>query len=115
MFAVVHTGGRQHKVQEGEYLVIDHRAGEVGEAIDLGPVLLIRDDKGTRVGDDAANVKVTAQIVRQDRRDLPAEERPTPLMGKKIRVFKRRRRKNSRRVTGFRPVYTQVKITEIKG
>ncbi|MAO85067.1 MAG: 50S ribosomal protein L21, partial [Myxococcales bacterium] len=60
MFAVVNTGGRQHKVQEGEYLVIDHRTGEVGDAIDLGPVLLVRDDKGTRVGDDAAQVKVTA-------------------------------------------------------
>lgn len=115
MFAVIKAGGRQHKVQLGEYLVIDHHAGEVGDSIELGPVLLLRDKKGTRVGDDIAKAKVTAQIVRQDRKDLPAEERPTPLMGRKVRVFKRRRRKNSRRVTGFRAVYTQVKITEIKG
>ena len=112
MFAVVHTGGNQERVEVGDYLRIPHRDGSVGDEITFERVLLLKDDSGIRVGSgllDGASVK--AVIVRQDTKDL--DERKTPLMGKKILVVKRKRRKKYRRKIGFRALYTQIRITEI--
>ena len=112
MFAVVHTGGNQERVEIGDFLRIPHRQGAVGDEVVFDHVLLLKDDSGIRAGSDLLDgVSVKAVIVRQDTKDL--DERTTPLMGKKILVVKRKRRKKYRRKIGFRALYTQVRITEI--
>jgi large subunit ribosomal protein L21 len=115
MFAVVNTGGQQHRVVVGDYLRIAHKSGKaVGDEIIFDEVLLVKDDSGIKAGAKALDgITVTATVVRQDIKDL--EARTTPLMGKKITIFKRRRRKTYRRTKGFRPLFTQVKITGISG
>ena len=80
MFAVVHTGGNQERVEVGDYLQIPHRDGSVGDEITFERVLLLKDDSGIRVGRPADGASVKAVIVRQDTKDL--DERKTPLMGK---------------------------------
>jgi large subunit ribosomal protein L21 len=112
MFAVVHTGGNQERVEVGDYLRIPHRAGKVGDKLTFDKLLLLKDDSGIRAGvEKLAGTSVTAVIVRQDNKDLDARE--TPLMGKKILIIKRKRRKKYRRKIGFRALFTQVRITEI--
>ena len=112
MFAVVHTGGNQERVEVGDYLRIPHRDGKVGDEVVFDRVLLLKDGSGIRAGAEMLNgTSVKAVIVRQDNKDL--DERQTPLMGKKILVIKRKRRKKYRRKIGFRALYTQVRITEI--
>lgn len=112
MFAVVHTGGNQERVEVGDYLRIPHKSGKVGDEIVFDQVLLLKDDSGIRAGADLLEgVSVKGVIVRQDNKDPEARE--TPLMGKKILVVKRKRRKKYRRKLGFRALYTQVRITEI--
>ena len=112
MFAVVHTGGNQERVEVGDYLRIPHRDGKVGDAVVFDRVLLLKDDSGIRAGAELLDgVSVKAVIVRQDNKDL--DERATPLMGKKLVIIKRKRRKKYRRKIGFRALYTQVRITEI--
>ena len=100
--AVVHTGGRQHVVTEGEVLTIDFREAEVGATIELGKVLLVKHDDQIVVGKpEVAGAKVTAEVLGHGR-------------GKKIRVFKMRRRKaNSRRTKGHRQDFTRVKVSAI--
>jgi large subunit ribosomal protein L21 len=112
MFAVVHTGGNQERVSVGDYLRIPHRDGSVGDEVIFDRVLLIKDDDGIRAGAERLDgIIVKAVIVRQDDKDL--EHRKTPLMGRKILIIKQKRRKKYRRKIGFRPLFTQVRITEI--
>jgi large subunit ribosomal protein L21 len=112
MFAVVHTGGNQERVEVGDYLRIPHRNGKVGDDLVFDRILLLKDESGIRVGEELLKgTSVKAVIVRQDNKDL--DERQTPLMGKKIIIIKHKRRKKYRRKIGFRALYTQIRITEI--
>jgi large subunit ribosomal protein L21 len=100
MYAVIRTGGKQYRVSEGETLRIEKLAGDVGSTITFGEVLMLG---GATVSIGKPLVKgaqVSAQITAQDR-------------GKKIIVFKMRRRKNYRRKNGHRQWFTEVKITGI--
>jgi len=101
MYAVIRTGGKQHRVIEGEKLRIEKILGDVGSAVTFDEVLMLGGDK-TVVGKPlVSGAKVVAQIVAQDR-------------AKKIIVFKMRRRKNYRKKRGHRQPYTEVKITAIQ-
>ena len=112
MFAVVHTGANQERVEVGDFLRIPHHNGGVGDEVVFDKVLLLKDDSGIRCGSELlSGVSVKAVIVRQDNKD--PDERKTPLMGKKILIIKRKRRKKYRRKIGFRALFTQIRITEI--
>jgi large subunit ribosomal protein L21 len=102
MFAVIKTGGKQHRVVANEILEIEKLDGEVGDAVTFSEVLMLGGDTPQVGAPLIEGALVTAQIVAQGR-------------GRKIIVFKKRRRQNSRRRNGHRQHFTRVRITGIGG
>jgi large subunit ribosomal protein L21 len=101
MYAVIKTGGKQYRVAEGEVLQVEKLAGNAGDEVAFGEVLLVGSGAAVTVGKPlVSGAKVTAQILAQGR-------------GPKLIVFKQRRRKNYRRKAGHRQPFTSVKITKI--
>ena len=101
MYAVLTTGGKQYKVEEGDVLRIEKISGEVGAAVSFDKVLMFSDGETVRVGSPLIDgISVSGHIVEQDK-------------SKKILVFKYKRRKNYRRKQGHRQPYTAVKIDSI--
>jgi len=101
MYAIIRTGGKQHRVIEGERLRIEKILGDVGTSVTFDEVLLLGSDKIAVGKPLVTGAKVTATIVAQDR-------------AKKVIVFKMRRRKNYRKKRGHRQCFTEVKITGIQ-
>jgi large subunit ribosomal protein L21 len=100
MYAVIKTGGKQYRVATGDKLRVEKLPGSVGDAVVLDQVLMLGGDTlklGTPV---IAGAKVEAKIVSQG-------------LGKKLVVFKFRRRKNYRRKNGHRQPFTALEITNI--
>ena len=102
MYAVIKTGGKQYRVAPGDKLRVEKLAGNVGESITFGEVLMIGGDAVTIGQPLVKGAKVEAKIIAQDR-------------AKKIIVFKFRRRKNYRRKAGHRQPFTALEITQISG
>jgi large subunit ribosomal protein L21 len=101
MFAVIRTGGKQYRVAADQTLTIDRLAGEAGDPVTFGDVLMLGGDGEPKLGAPLiAGASVLAEIVEQGR-------------GKKIIVFKKRRRQNSRRKNGHRQDFTVVRITDV--
>ena len=101
MYAVIRTGGKQYRVEEGDVVKIEKIEGERGSDLTFDDVLLVGTDDETHVGTPTvAGASVSGTIVEQDR-------------DKKIIVFKFKRRKNYRRKQGHRQPYTQIQITGI--
>ena len=101
MYAVVATGGKQYRVQEGEILRIEKIPGEVGAAVSFDQVLMYSDGENIAIGQPVLeNAVVKGHIVEQGK-------------GKKIIVFKYKRRKRYRRKQGHRQQFTAVKIDRI--
>jgi large subunit ribosomal protein L21 len=100
MFAVIKTGGKQYRVAEDQTLEIEKIAGEPGQIVQLGEVLMLGGDKPQFGVPAIAGASVAAEVLQQGR-------------GPKIIAFKKRRRKNSRRKRGHRQEFTLIRITEI--
>lgn len=102
MQAVIKTGGKQFSVNTGDVIQIEKLTGNPGEEIEFKEVLMVSDDKGAvTVGTPfLEKAIVKAKIIGNKK-------------GKKIDVFKFRRRKDSKKKTGHRQVYTAVEITDI--
>jgi len=101
MYAVIKTGGKQYRVSEGDSLKIEKLETAEGADVEFDQVLMVGDGDQVTVGAPLVDGgKVTATIESHGR-------------GDKVRIFKMRRRKNSRRSMGHRQWYTQVKITAI--
>jgi large subunit ribosomal protein L21 len=103
MYAIIAHGGRQYRVEAGQELDIDYReSASKGDALEFDRVLIVAGDEGVQLGQPAvAGAKVTAEV-------LGVQQ------GEKIYVQKMRRRKNSRRRTGHRQLYTRVRINQIQ-
>jgi large subunit ribosomal protein L21 len=102
MYAVVKTGGKQYRVQEGDVLRVEKLPGEVGAEIAFEDVLLFSDGENLQVGTPKLeNIAVTGHIVEQGR-------------ARKVLVFKYKRRKRYRRKQGHRQPYTAVKVDSIQ-
>ena len=97
MFAIVRTGGKQYRVAAGDKIVVEKLAGEAGEAITLGDVLLAGEGAELQSVD---GLTVSAEIIAQAK-------------GEKVIVFKKRRRHNYRRRNGHRQQHTILKILSI--
>ncbi|MEM6330998.1 MAG: 50S ribosomal protein L21 [Planctomycetota bacterium] len=107
MYAIIVDGGRQYKVEEGQHLRVDFRDLPAGEKLTFDRVLAVSGGDG-----EAGGVKLGSPTVAGA--SVSAEVLGTT-QGEKIDVQKLRRRKNSRRHTGHRKMYTKVKITAIAG
>ncbi len=97
MFAVVRTGGKQYRVAAGDKIAVEKLAGEAGDTVTLGDVLLAGDGGEIK---DAAGVTVSAEIIAQAKSE-------------KVIVFKKRRRHNYRRRNGHRQQMTLLRILAV--
>jgi large subunit ribosomal protein L21 len=103
MFAVIKTGGKQYRVAADETITIMSLAGEPGESVTFGEVLMLTGDDSTQLGAPfVEGASVAGTIVEHKR-------------GPKVIAFKKRRRKNSKRKRGHRQDLTVIKITGIEG
>jgi len=100
MYAVIKTGGKQYRVQQGDVLRVEKLDAEVGKKVTFDDVLMLGEGADIKVGADVAKAKVSA-VVTEEGRD------------KKIVVFKKRRRKNYRLTQGHRQSFTTVQIEKI--
>ena len=101
MYAVIETGGKQHRVEEGETLAIEKLEVATGDKVDFDKVLMVADGDKISVGAPYVDgSKVSAEVVAHGR-------------GDKVEIIKFRRRKHYRRQAGHRQWYTEVKITSI--
>lgn len=101
MYAIIETGGKQYRVREGDVLRIEKTRGEPGQEILFDRVLLVGNGEGVRVGAPfLEGVQVRAQILAHRR-------------GRKVVVFKFKRRKDHRKKQGHRQDYTGVRIQAI--
>jgi large subunit ribosomal protein L21 len=97
MFAVVRTGGKQYRVAAGDKIAVEKLAGEAGDTITLGDILLAGEGDDLA---DASKVTVSAEIIAQAKSE-------------KVIVFKKRRRHNYRRKNGHRQQLTLLRITAV--
>lgn len=102
MYAVIKTGGKQYRVEEGELLAVERLTGEPGQDVDLDRVLLVGGGEQVLVGNPlVAGARVVGQVVRQQR-------------GPKIRIFTYKRRKKHARRVGHRQLQTLLRIRSIE-
>lgn len=101
MYAVIKSGGKQHRVVEGERLKVELLAIEPGQTITFEDVLMVVNGDNIQIGTPVvAGAKVTAEVLDHGRHD-------------KVRIVKFRRRKHYRKQAGHRQYYTELKITGI--
>ena len=102
MYAVFVSGGKQHRVTEGETLRLERIAAALGDEVVFEQVLMVGGDGRLRIGQPLVEGgRVTASVVNHGR-------------GKKVRVIKFKRRKGYMRSQGHRQGFTEVKVTGIK-
>ncbi len=102
MYAVVRSGGKSYRVEEGGRITVDRRAGEAGETVTFDQVLLVADGDTIRAGAPLlSDVRVIAEVVGHGR-------------GPKIRVFKYKNKTRSRKTRGHRQDETTLRITRIE-
>ena len=99
MYAIIATGGKQYKVSEGDIVNIEKIDAAEGDAVTLDVIAV--SDGTLKVGADVASAKVSATVVEQGR-------------GKKVIVYKYKRKSGYHKKNGHRQPYTQVKITKIE-
>jgi len=101
MYAVVKTGGKEYKITEGDIIRVEKLEGNIGDPVTLKDVLMVGKEGEVQVGTPhLTQAVVTGEIVQQ-------------VKGKKVLIFKMKRRKNYRRLRGHRQNYTYLKVNEI--
>jgi large subunit ribosomal protein L21 len=101
VYAIVKTGGKQHRVAVGDTLEVERGLGGVGEQVQLPAVLLVEDGTVTADADALAKVSVTAEVVAESK-------------GPKIRIIKYKNKSGYRKRQGHRQKLLQVKVTDIQ-
>ncbi len=98
VYAIVKAGGRQEKVAVGDILVVDRIAGDADGVVELTPLLLVDGEKVTSAASDLAKVKVSAEVVRDEK-------------GPKIIILKYKNKTGYRKRQGHRQKLTRLKVT----
>ncbi len=103
MYAVIATGGKQYRVEQGDIVTIERLSGELGDSVNFDQVLALGEGEGLKLGaPTVAGAAVSGKIVGQGRT-------------RKMIIFKFRRRKNYKRKNGHRQYFTRVRIEGITG
>lgn len=101
MYAVVKTGGKQYRVAANDVIQVERLDADAGAEVTLDDVLMVGGDGAVKVGNPRVDgVSVKAEVLEQGK-------------GPKLVIFKKRRRKNSRRKTGHRQQLTVLRIKDI--
>ncbi|MFQ1047944.1 50S ribosomal protein L21 [Avibacterium paragallinarum] len=102
MYAVFQSGGKQHRVSEGQVVRLEKLEISTGESVEFDSVLMVVNGEDVKIGAPVvAGAKVLAEVVSHGR-------------GDKVKIVKFRRRKHSRKQQGHRQWFTEVKITGIQ-
>ena len=99
MYAIIATGGKQYKVSEGDIIKVEKLDAEAGSVVTFDQVIAVSDST-LKVADDVKDATVTATVMEQGR-------------GKKVIVYKYKRKTGYHKKNGHRHAYTQVKIDKI--
>ena len=99
MYAIIETGGKQYKVSEGDIIKVEKLDAEAGNTVTFDQVIAVS-DATLKVGEDVAKATVSATVMEQGR-------------GKKVIVYKYKRKTGYHKKNGHRQAYTQVKIDKI--
>ena len=100
MYAVIATGGKQHRVAEGDVIEVERLGADEGASVDLRPVLLVDGDTVLATPDDLGGASVSARVVGDAK-------------GPKINGFTYKNKTNNRKRWGHRQKYTRLEITGI--
>lgn len=100
VYAVIATGGKQYRVQPGQEVHVERLAGDVGDSVDLRPVMLVDDAGAVTVGGDLAERSVKGTITAHHK-------------GPKIRVFTYKNKSRQHKRRGHRQLHTTVRIDAI--
>ncbi len=103
MYAMVEIKGKQYKAEEGAVLKVDKIDGENGDSIDFDSILLVKKDDSVKIGTPYVDGVLVKTTLEESKR------------GKKVVVFKFRKRKGYRRKQGHRETYSYLKVQEITG
>jgi len=101
VYAIVRSGGRQHKVAVGDVLDVDRFEGAIGSTVSMTPLLLVDGDAVTSDASALGSASVTAEVVAETK-------------GPKIRILKFKNKTGYRKRQGHRQRYTKIKVTDIK-
>jgi large subunit ribosomal protein L21 len=102
VYAIIRTGGKQYRVQQGDVVRVERIPGDVGATVTLEDVLLVGGDGEPRLGGPTVDgASVVGTVVEQGR-------------DAKIRVFKYKKRKHYRRTRGHRQSFTAVRIDAVR-
>jgi len=99
MYAIIATGGKQYKVSEGDVIKVEKLNAEEGNTVTFDQVIAVNDN-AMKVGNDVANASVTGTVMEQGK-------------GKKVIVYKYKRKTGYHKKNGHRQAYTKVKIDKI--
>ena len=103
MYAVIKTGGKQYRVQQGDVIFVEKLNAQADEAVTFEEVLLVNDGEATKIGTPVVEgAKVEGKVLSQ-------------VKAAKIVVYKYKAKKNERKKQGHRQPYTKVEITAIVG
>ena len=103
MYAIIETGGKQYRVQEGDVITVEKLDVNAGDTVELDKVLVLSDDNGLKVGTPyVEGAKVIAEAVENGK-------------GKKVIIFKYKAKKDYRKKQGHRQPYTMIEIKSLGG
>jgi large subunit ribosomal protein L21 len=100
MYAIVKTGGKQYRVEEGQSLLVEKLTGEDGAALELQPLLFVDGSTVVDGGEDLGRVTVSARVLGQER-------------GPKLRIVKFKPKRGYKRRNGHRQDLTRIEVTSI--
>ena len=98
MYAIIETGGKQYRVQEGDVITVEKLNAAVGETVCFDHVLVLGEGEGIQVGTPYVGTAVEGKVVEEGK-------------GKKVIIFKYKAKKDYRKKQGHRQPYTMVEIT----
>lgn len=101
MYAVIKTGGKQHKVTTGDLIQVELLEGNPGDKVTFEPLLVVEDNGTTHFGKDASKAVVTGTLAGEKK-------------GEKVQVFKYKPKTGYKRKTGHRQTLTMVEIEDVK-